>query len=69
MLVNIERLISYLDKLYQTFIKPSIILIFKLYYSRYPNIKPQRVNNSLLFYSANKISNLIRDKQVNFEIL
>ena len=56
--------LQYFDIFYQSLLKPTIIYIYKIYYSRYAKLKPHRVNNDIFFYSSRILAKKIRDKQV-----
>lgn len=61
---GVEKLVQYLDSIYAFIVKPAILLLFRLYYSRAIPNKLKHSDQDVLFYSASFLARQIRDKQV-----
>ena len=64
MLLSLDNLVRYLDTIYSYLMKPTIQLLFRLYYRRSIRGKLEHANQDILFYSASFLAKQIRDKQV-----
>ena len=63
-MINASKFLVIIETFYQTIFKPSIYVLFTIYYGRGKSIQPQNVNDKIFFKSAAMIAQEIRNRKV-----